>query len=259
MNVIDDLYSIDSKINLATYQIISDQNIKNILSSNNEFSPTYIRNTSLNITTYTTDLIGYVNMYIINTKNDNVFTRRLIPDSKNYIDSYVNKEDFLDKCHNKETKYIAPNDENYVILTSYDMRGFAIAYIFEKNVLFDSICDFNADTYKTTVFYEDKLFLTNNYDNAMLSLDSLKNNEHSYTISSGNYTILTEINPSTINSFYEPYIRQIFVFSIIIILIGIIALILSVKVFGKTSENYINNLLSHSLQYQYAAIKSTIQ
>ena len=139
MNVIDDLYSIDSKINLATYQIISDQNIKNILSSNNEFSPTYIRNTSLNITTYTTDLIGYVNMYIINTKNDNVFTRRLIPDSKNYIASYVNKEDFLDKCHNKETKYIAPNDENYVILTSYDMRGFAIAYIFEKNVLF-SLC-----------------------------------------------------------------------------------------------------------------------
>ncbi len=262
-SIVQNMIDLDSKLNLTTYHIVGNKQIHNIISGTKNYSVSETKNISSSISNFTADHIGYVDLFILNTRTNEIYTRRLIPSSTNplsdYMSKYINKEVFLENCRQKKRNYTSPLDDDFVILTTYDFRGYAIAYIFEKNILFDSLCKYTYENYETALYCDDNLILSRNENNNNFSEVLPETTDKFFSHTSGSYTILSDITSQAISEFYKPFTKQIVIFSLIIILIGIFALILSINIFGRTSETYINNLLSRSLQHHYTAIKSTIQ
>lgn len=258
-NIMQNINSIDRRLNFTTYQMLRNSQIHSVITDSNNNQSYELTSAASAVSTYVSDYTGYADLYIINTRTEEIFTKHLLPTTNRELSTYIKLEDLLENCKNSKKNYIAPNDNDYVIITTYDFRGFAIAYIFERNILFDSVCNFDDEQYQTAVYYHNSIFLSNNASNEKFPEILKEIPQKTHSLSNTNYTILTDINSSISSDFYEPFIKQIVIFSLVIILIGIVSLIVSVKIFGKTSETYINNLLAHSQQHQYSAIKSIIQ
>ena len=258
-DVISSLSSMERSLNKTTYQIMDMNSVYNIISGT---SATYAEYSAAGsavqnlISAYT----GLQYVYIINEKNMRIFNQELRTPSDPLLSDYVQPEELLLKSQQGKRMFSAPLDNTILIYTTHDFRGYDIVYLFEKKLLFSQLQIFNSTTYETGLYYQNEPLYVSDaaaLPEQLSASDALPSDMFLYT--RDNYSILTGLTPSAVEKWYEPFMRQMLLFSIIILIAGISAITISSRLFDRFAENYIDTLLLHSRQHHHTAVKATIQ
>ncbi len=247
---VKNLLDSEQLINKTTYQILSTNSIYEIVSG-----MTFSADTQKEAKTTMNTFISLNNIsgcYIVRNQDLQIFKQSLTPYSADDFErEFMSVESIIDNYKKGIHILSASNNPSSLIMTSYDFRGYYIIYIYNKNTYFKDILNLTEENYSNTVYCNDVLLYSSD------EIENTTDNKVEKIVR--NYKIVSYYLDEAQKSFYEPFFKQFIFFAVILLAISFIILLYSTSSLTSKTEKYVQNLLAHSKQHQYSAIKSTIQ
>ncbi len=258
IDAVNSLSAMERSLNKTTYQILDMKPVHNILTGTRASYADYSDAGSA-VQNLMSAYTGLQSIFIINEKNMQIYNQDLHNTPLTPLDDYMQPDAILQKYNTGSRIFSAAEDDTALICVTHDFRGYLVVYVFEKSLLLNQNRIFDLETQSTGLYYKHELIYTSGLTDFPVWLSEMALPGDTFLYSRDNYSILTTLVPVAVETWYAPFMHQMIIFSAIILLAGIAAILIAAKLFGRVAENYVDTLLSHSRQHHHTAIKATIQ